>query len=482
MKKEDIYFEAMKTRDHRFDGKFFVGVKTTGIYCRPICPAKPKRENVEFFNNYHEAEKAGYRPCLRCRPESAPRSPAWIGKSAIVQRAIKVLHLQETIDFNEDDFAKQFGITARHLRRLFIEEIGKTPKQLSFESRLNLARKLITETSLPITEIVFASGFPSVRRFNDAFKDRFKKKPREIRRTKVLPQDGLVISLPYRPPFDFLGLLKSYENHRIGNLEWFKDNKMYRLISMNGKTGYISIANSPETSCLLVEINFPETDLIHLIISKVRTLFDLDSDPLVIANTLETDRKIKQLLKKYPGIRLNSGWDPFEIAISTILGQLVSVEFARQLVYDLIELAGTDSKYEVDGKSVKLFPTPKQILNADLSKLKTTKIRKQTLIEFSKAIDRGDISLEPTQNVDEFLKKVLSIKGIGLWTAQYMALKVLRDANTYPKSDLILARALNYHSKDVIDAMHPWRGYVAALFWRAYAGKLKKEKLKVVKS
>lgn len=162
MKKEDIYYQAMLARDHRFDGKFFVGVKTTGIYCRPICPAKPKRENVEFFNNYLDAEKAGYRPCLRCRPESAPFSPAWIGKSAIVQRVIKILHNQETIEFDEDKFASLFGVTARHLRRLFVEEIGKTPKQLSFENRLNLARKLITETALPITEIAFASGFSSI--------------------------------------------------------------------------------------------------------------------------------------------------------------------------------------------------------------------------------------------------------------------------------------------------------------------------------
>ena len=252
MKKEDIYFKAMATRDHRFDGKFFVGVKTTGIYCRPICPAKPKRENVEFFHSHLEAEKAGYRPCLRCRPESAPRSPAWVGKSAIVQRAVKILNSQETIEFDEDRFAEQFGVTARHLRRLFTEEIGKTPKQLSFENRLNLARKLITETALPITEIVFASGFSSIRRFNDAFKDRFKKAPREIRRDKVSDRDGLKISIPYRPPFDFEGLMKTYENHRTGSLEWFENGKMHRVITMNGKTGHIAIANSTEASSLIV--------------------------------------------------------------------------------------------------------------------------------------------------------------------------------------------------------------------------------------
>lgn len=476
MKKEDIYFEAMKTRDHRFDGKFFVGVKTTGIYCRPICPAKPKRENIEFFHSHLEAEKAGYRPCLRCRPESAPRSPAWIGKSAIVQRAIKVLNVEETLHFNEDKFAKQFNVTARHLRRLFMEEIGKTPKQLFFENRLNLARKLINETALPITEIAFASGFSSIRRFNDAFKERFKKSPREIRRNKVLKEEGLLIRLSYRPPFDFEGLLKSYESHRIGNLEWFEDNKMYRVVVINKKVGHIVISNEPQTSNLLLEVHFPDTRGLYSIISKVRALFDLDSDPVIIANAIEKNSKMKKILKQYPGIRLPSGWNPFEIAIATILGQLVSIERGRALVSDLIEIAGTSVHDFGGGKKVTLFPTPQQIINADLSSLKTTQMRKATLIAFATAVENGEISLEATQDVDLFLKKALAIKGIGPWSAQYMALKILRDTDSFPGSDLILARALELHSKEVIDSMSPWRGYAASLLWRTYAATLTKKK------
>jgi len=477
MKKSDVYFKAMATRDHRFDGKFFVGVKTTGIYCRPICPAKPKKENVEFFHSHIEAEKAGYRPCLRCRPESAPRSPAWIGKSAIVQRAVKILNAQETIEFNEDKFAAQFGVSARHLRRLFVEEIGKTPKQLSFENRLNLSRKLITETALPITDIAYAAGFSSIRRFNDAFKDRFKKAPREIRRDKATEKDGLKISISYRPPFDFAGLMKSYENHRIGRLEWFKDDKMHRVIAMNGKVGFIAISDNPESSSLTVEINFPDTSAIHTIISKVRNLFDLDSDPVIIANTLETNSEIRKILKNCPGVRLPSGWDPFEVAISTILGQLVSIERGRALVHDLIEIAGQESNFIADdGKQVNFFPTPQQILEADLTTLKTTNMRKQTLVAFAKAIIEKEISLEPTQDVEQFIKKVTAIKGIGLWTAQYMALKVLRDTDMFPATDLILARALELHSKEVLETMRPWRGYVAALFWKTYTGKLQPNK------
>lgn len=188
---KNTYYQAILTRDPRFDGKFFFGVKTTGIYCRPICPAKPKRENIEFFRNRLEAEKAGYRPCLRCRPESAPQSPAWIGKSAVVRRAVKILNSMETIDFDENKFADLFGVSARHLRRLFTEEIGKTPKQLSFENRLNLARKLITETRLSMTDIAFASGFSSIRRFNDAFKDRFKNRREKLDAIKLNPTAAL---------------------------------------------------------------------------------------------------------------------------------------------------------------------------------------------------------------------------------------------------------------------------------------------------
>jgi AraC family transcriptional regulator of adaptative response / DNA-3-methyladenine glycosylase II len=474
MKRDDIYYRAMLARDHRFDGKFFVGVKTTGIYCRPICPAKPKRENVEFFHNHVEAEKSGYRPCLRCRPESAPQSPAWIGKSAVVQRAVKMLHAQEVLEFNEEKFADIFGVTARHLRRLFVEEIGKTPKQLSYENRLNIARKLISETALPITEIAFASGFASIRRFNDAFLERFKKSPREIRRLKVSPDEGLKISLSYRPPFDFEGLMNSYRNHHVGDLEWFEEGKMHRLIAMDGKVGWIAISNDAENSSLIVEIDFPDTSMIHAILARVRNLFDLDSDPVVIANSLETDPAIRKILKKFPGIRLPSGWDPFEVAIGSILGQLVSVERGRSLTHDLIDMLGQNSGILRAGKKIKLFPTPQAIASADLTKLKTTGLRKQTLVEFSRALIEERISLEPTQDVEEFLKKVLAVKGIGPWTANYMALKVLRNTDTFPGTDLILARALEIHPAEIIAKMSPWRGYAAALLWRGYTGTLKK--------
>ena len=477
MKKDDIYYKAMLARDYRFDGKFFVGVRTTGIYCRPICPAKPKRENVIFFNDYLEAEKAGFRPCMRCRPECAPLSPAWIGKSAVVKRAIKVIHGAEVMKFNEDEFAEKFGVTARHLRRLFIEEIGKTPKQLLSEYRLGLSRKLIVETKLPMTEIAYASGFRSIRRFNDAFKEKFKNSPSKIRRTHLKENNGIKISLAYRPPFNFDGLLFSYRIHRMSHLEWFTENSMLRFFEMGGQVGSVTIQDDAEKSQLLATIDFPDTSMIHAIITRVRNMFDLDSDPLIVANALEGDSKVKKLVKKHPGIRLPSAWDPFEVAIATILGQLVSIEMARNLVHDLIELAGRDSGIIHTGVQVKLFPTPLEILHADLSTLKTTNMRKNTLKEFCRAIVEKKISLESTQDVDGFIKNVMDIKGIGRWTADYMALKVLRSTDAFPATDLILARALEIHPQEIVEQMSPWRGYAAVLFWREYAGLLTKKKI-----
>lgn len=481
MNKEDIYFQAMRTRDSRFDGKFFVGVKTTGIYCRPICPAKPKKENIEFFNNQKEAEDAGYRPCLRCRPHMESVLSEKSDKSALVQRILKFLLNFDELEFKEEIFASQFKLTARHLRRLIVNEIGKTPKQILLENRLNSAKKLIGETHLSITDIAFTVGFSSLRRFNEVFKLRFKMSPSAIRRNKTIEDEGIKILLPYKLPYDFDGILHSYQNHRMGNLEWFKDNTMLRFVHFNDKVGKIQIKNDPENSSIQLSIDFPDPLFIYPIILKVRALFDLDSDPICVKNTLEKDFEVKKILEKYPGIRIPTGWDSFEVAISTILGQLVSIERGRALVADLIEIAGRDSGLSIDGCSVKLFPTPKQIIESDLTSLKTTSIRKNTLVEFSRAVLDKRISLVSAQDVSDFTKKILSIKGIGPWTAQYMALKVLHDVDMFPTKDLILARTLDLHPKEVIEKMTPWRGYVAALFWRNYAHALKKTKKKIIK-
>ena len=253
---------------------------------------------------------------------------------------------------------------------------------------------------------------------------------------------------------------------------------MHRWIESNGEIGKISISNDAENACLILEIGLKNTAIIHGLISKVRDLFDLDSDPILIANSLELDPKLKALLKKHPGIRLPSGFDPFKVAIATILGQFVSVDRARQLVADLIDKLGKDTGVMVNRNPLKLFPAPEKIAASDLDGIKTTGMRKKTLIAFSNAVARGELSLESTQDVDEFIQKIQMIPGIGLWTANAMAMKVLRHADAFPETDLILARALKVHPKAIVDRMSPWRGYAAILFWKEYAQVLKKTKKK----
>ena len=472
MENEDAFYQAMLARDYRFDGKFFVGVKTTGIYCRPICPAKPLRKNVEFFANGHAAEKAGYRPCLRCRPEAAPHSAAWIGTSALVQRALKLIRDKDALASDENAFAERFGVSARHLRRLFIGEIGKTPKQIAFENRLNLSRKLLAETGLPIAEVGFAAGFASVRRFNDAFRARFRKAPSEIRRTKLPAGAPMLISLPYRPPFDFDGLLAFYARHAIAGLETFAPGRYTRIMSVGGKSGSLTVRNHAEGNRLLVGIDFPDPSAIGILLNRVRGMFDLDSDPLLVANAMRGDRVFSGFLSKRPGARIPTGWDPFETAIATILGQLVSVAHGRRLVDNVVRMYGEHLDgcgSEENGNPIRLFPTPQKLARVAYAGLGTTGKRKETLAAFAKEVVSGRLSLEPTQSVEAFQAKLLAIPGIGRWTAEYMSLRVLGHTDAFPGTDLVLARALRLHSPEAIARLSPWRGYAAVLLWGEHA-------------
>jgi AraC family transcriptional regulator of adaptative response / DNA-3-methyladenine glycosylase II len=289
----------------------------------------------------------------------------------------------------------------------------------------------------------------------------------------------LKVALPYIPPFNFEGLLFSYKIHQMGRLEWFDEKCMHRIFKWNDLEGTVVIYDDPTNSQLLAEIDYPDLTKMDEISQHVRKLFDLDSDPEVIEMILgKNNPEMREIIKKHPGIRLPSGWDPFELSIATILGQLVSIEMARSLVNQLMELAGSESKILRDGVPVKFFPTPEQLLASDLSSLRTTNMRKNTLKNFAQALIDKEISLDSQQTAEDFIKKALKIKGIGKWTADYMALKVLHSTDAFPGTDLILARVLEIHSRELIDEMSPWRGYAAALFWREYSGKLSKSKSK----
>lgn len=472
--KHDVFYEAMLARDYRFDGKFFTGVKTTGIYCRPICPARPKRENVEFFLSATAAERAGYRPCLRCRPESAPLSPAWHGKSAIVQRALRWIAADGFFAADEDEFASRFGVTARHLRRLFVDEIGQTPKQIAFNNRLNFARKLITESDLSMTSVAQTAGFSSLRRFNDAFKNRFHRVPTALRKKRgELSQREIELSLAYRPPFDWQHLLSFYRSHQIAGVETLTDLSYSRIFRIGKTIGALSLEPAANETKLKLKVHTEDPTILFAVSQRVRQMFDLDSDPLLIANSFEANRFLNSLWKRYPGLRVARGWDPFETAICTILGQLVSLKQARALVDQLVRNHGEKISHPVTGEDAWLFPTPEKLTDADLSAVKTTAARKAAIRALAKVVAERDIDLLTPKDTDVIKQSLLNIAGIGPWSAEYITLRGLGDADAFPGTDLILKRALKKHPNLDLQTIRPWRSYAAVYLWRHYAEKLR---------
>jgi AraC family transcriptional regulator of adaptative response / DNA-3-methyladenine glycosylase II len=481
---DDICYRAMLARDYRFDGKFFVGVKTTGIYCRPICPARPRRENVEFFPSAHLAERKGYRPCLRCRPEAAPLSPAWVGKSAVVQRALRALAETEDAGFREEAFAARFGVTARHLRRLFQEEVGKSPKRILVERRLDFARKLIVETALPMARIAAASGFASLRRFNDAVRARFDRTPTALRKPSSRGEpaaagDGVLLSLPFRPPLPWEASLAYYRKHAIEGLETIGPDSYERVVHWDGRPGLVRVSRSTHPASLRLQVIGCGLGCLGKAVRAVRRMFDLDADPLVVANAFACSPPLEKLLRMQPGLRCPRGWDAWEVAVCAILGQLVSMAQANRLIAQLVRAHGEAAPHPVSGEVTHLFPTAETLAGASLDRVGTTSARKAALREFARRVAEGAISLDSTQDPAAFRRSLLAIKGIGPWTAEYVSLRAIADADAFPGTDLVLRRALQAHPDVDLEAIRPWRGYAAAYLWHAHAGEAGKSGMSV---
>jgi AraC family transcriptional regulator of adaptative response / DNA-3-methyladenine glycosylase II len=461
----------MLARDARFDGKFFVGVKTTGIYCRPVCPARPRRANVEFFPDARQAERAGYRPCLRCRPESAPGTPRWDGASALVQRALRALDEPGHADLGEEAFAARFGLGARHLRRLFAAEVGQTPARIAAGRRLDFARKLIVETGLPMSGIASAAGFASLRRFNAAIRERFRRSPTEMRRGRrpAAPRGGVRLTLPFRPPFDWEGCLAYYRSHAIAGLETFGEGSYERVFRRGGGApGSVRVTLDPRGNRLRLEAVGAVGDLGY-VAGAVRRMFDLDADPAVVGEAFARVPRLRRLFRARPGLRAPRGWDPFETAVCAVLGQLVSIPQANRLIAQLVANYGEAVPHPVTGGTIRLFPDPATLARSDLARVGTTGARKAVLRELARRVAEGALNLSCAQDPDAFRAALRSIKGIGPWTAEYIALRSLADPDAFPATDLVLKRALDADPSLALDRVRPWRGYAAAHLWRAWA-------------
>lgn len=475
-------YQAMLSHDARFDGKFFGGVTTTGIYCRPVCRVAPPRfENVRWFTCAAAAEAAGFRPCRRCRPEAAPGTPAWLGSSALVSRALRLI-AEGALDENDlESFAAKLGIGTRHLRRLFAEHLGASPVALAAARRVHFAARLIEETTLPITEIAFAAGFGSIRQFNGALRAAFGQSPTEIRQRLGLKttlkqhqqtaNGALVLRLPYRPPLAWDVLSGFLAGRTIPGVEQIDGDVYRRTIRLNGQSGVIELQHVPAEPHLLLRVWLPSYESVMQIVERARRIFDLSADPWQINEQLGRDPLLAAAVARTPGLRVPGAWDGFELAVRAVLGQQVSVAAARTLATRLAAALGTPLSSPFPALNT-VFPAPAEVAAhsvEDLTQLGILPKRAQTILALAAALASSELTLTPGVDVPATIEKLKTIPGIGEWTAQYIAMRALTWPDAFPHTDLGVMKALGERNPKQIlargAAWRPWRAYAVLHLW-----------------
>lgn len=480
----DELFRAYETRDARFDGRFFVGVKTTGIFCRPVCPARtPLRRNVNFYSSAAAAFAAGLRPCLRCRPERAPVLRALAGGEALVARALGAIDAGDLNEGSVETLSARIGVTSRHLRRLFETHLGATPVQVAQTRRLLFAKQLIEESALPFTDIAFAAGFNSVRRFNTAFRETYARAPSALRRAlpatadAAFPAGAMVIRLGAMPQATFTQLLGFYRMRAFRGVELVGDDVYVRSIALGESAGVIEVRHDvrSDTLCLLCDLK----DLAQLprVVARVKRMFDLDAPLTAVRERLKQDRLLRPALRE--PVRVPCAWDPFELAVRAVLGQQISVKAATTLSGRLVEMFGEalPDQPGVEGvRPTRLFP-PAEVLAqahvADICALGVIRARAETLVGLARHVAADQDWRTRYTGLDAFTEELTALPGIGAWTAQYVAMRGFADPDAFPASDLGLLRGaralgipaapreLQRHS----ERWRPWRAYAAQALW-----------------
>jgi AraC family transcriptional regulator of adaptative response / DNA-3-methyladenine glycosylase II len=469
-----ICSRARLSRDPRFDGKFFTGVRSTRIYCRSICPVPTvKEKNVCYFPTAAAAAEAGFRPCLRCRPECSPGTPAWLGTSNTVARALRLILDSGLEDGGMEDLAERLGVGSRHLRRLFVRHLGAPPRTIAQTRRLHFAKKLIDETRLPMIDIALASGFGCVRRFNAAIRKTYNRTPTQIRRLmhqKTLqPDHQYLFHLRFRPPYDWKGMLAFLAARATPGVEAVDAQGYRRSISVNGCDGYFEASMNEGHDELAVRVQIAEPLSLYGIIERIRRMFDLNADWASIVQVLGADADLARRIRARPGLRVPGCWDGFELATRAILGQQITVKGATTLAG---RIAQTFGKPLSNAKGLThLFPTPEILADARLTGLGLTQKRAETIRTFARAVCDGKISFERVIDADAFLARLREIPGIGDWTAQYVAMRALGEPDALPAADLGLLRALDIPTARALEkraeAWRPWRSYATVYLWNS---------------
>ena len=477
-------YEAFKVKDPRFDGRIFIAISSTGIYCRPVCGARmPKFENCTFYNTAAEAEQAGYRPCLLCRPELAPGTSISDATSNLLYRATRVLEENCGSGMNLDEFANSLGCSSRHLRRIFMDEYNVTPVQYLQTCRLLLAKNLLTSTNLSILDIAIASGFGSVRRFNDVFKKHYNLTPTSLRKkslNKKIPNENINLSLGYRPPFRWKEIIGFLSTRAIKGVELVENGEYLRtVILVNSKgekvSGWIEISHNEKKKQINVNISETLLSVIPQILSLVRNLFDLYSDPTIVYESIKSMNDIRPGLAVL-GTRVPGSFNAFEMVVRAVLGQQITIKAAGTLASRIVENYGESIDTGINGLT-HTFPAPEKILSMgdsireNFGVLGVISARSNTIYELAKAINNGTLNLSMSSQPEEEIKMLMNIKGIGSWTAKYIAMRTMGYPDAFLETDVGVKKALyEFNPKEIVNMAEnwrPWRSYATVNLWNS---------------
>lgn len=478
----DACYLALKTRDARFDGSFFTGVTSTGIYCRPVCKVRtPRRENCRFFAHAAQAEHAGFRPCLRCRPELAPQALRWSLQDAsavLAQQAARLLDEPEAWGGETpsvEKLAQRLGISDRHLRRIFEAQLGVSPLQYLQTRRLLNAKQLLADTQLPVTQVALASGFASVRRFNDAFLAHYGLSPRELRREGAARDAGCEVRLGYRPPYDVDAMLGFFRTRAIAGVESVGERQLARTLSVDTPTGPVAgwlAAEFDAPHCqVLLRVSGSLLPVLPLVIRRLRAALDLDADPHAI------NARLHGSFPEGDGLRVPGALSGYELAVRAVLGQQITVAAARTLAQRLVQRFGTPIA-TADPALHLLFPAPHVLAAAEgdaLGQLGILRQRQAAIVAIARAVAEGRVALHPGADVHATTAALKELPGIGDWTAQYIAMRALRWPDAFPAGDVALHKALGVQqarqpareAEAASQAWKPWRSYAVVRAWSA---------------
>ena len=459
---------ARLSRDARFDGKFYIGVRTSGVYCRPICPARTAKEcNVRYFPSAAAAAEAGFRPCLRCRPESSPGTPAWLGTSSTVSRALRLIAEGALEERDMEALADQLGIGSRHLRRLFLQYLGATPSTVAQTRRLQFAKKLIDETALPMTQLALASGFGCVRRFNAAIRKTYHRTPSQLRHLAHNLEPGAenqyLFRLHFRPPYDWEHMLASLAADAVPGVEVVVNGMYRRSIAIGGGRGFLEVACEPGDHWLRVRIQFDRPQQLLVIIERVRAMFDLNADWQSIAKGLRASALLADIVRLQPGRRVPGCWSGFELATRAVLGQRGSPARAARFASRIVQALG--APFAACAGLTHLFPTPEAMAEANLGLLGLPQHRALSLQTLARWVRDGQLRIARDVDTAVFLNRFGQLPGIDPQTAQYVAMRGLGDPDAFPvlpSSDRRAAEARRTSGLEkAAEACRPWRAYAS---------------------